>query len=87
VYVSSSSAAPAASAAHGHGPSCPYCQDFHGVSVHIDKDDTVGWMSDWSAPYDQDWFGQGWVVSVAHNSGGLGGASYQLTNQGKAQLS
>lgn len=52
-----------------------------GVRLTTDKDQMIGWMEDWSAPFDKGWLDRGLVISIPHNSGGLGGASYQLTDK------
>lgn len=57
-----------------------------GVEIRIDKDGWIGWMGDWGAPYDRDWIDKGWVTSEPHNSGGLGGASFRLTDEGRKQI-
>lgn len=55
-----------------------------GVAFRLDSDSIIGWMSDWGALYELDWISRGLVESIAHNSGGLGGADYRLTTAGKA---
>lgn len=55
-----------------------------GVDLRLDGD-LIGWMSDWGAIHGNDWQGKGWVTSKPHNSGGLGGASYVLTDKGRQQ--
>lgn len=59
--------------------------ELEGVTLRTDRGAMIGWMSDWGAPFDRDWFGRGLVEPVPHNSGGLGGASYRLTDAGKRQ--
>lgn len=54
----------------------------NGVRFRTDKDSMIGWMSDWSAPLNEDW--STFVEPVPHNSGGLGGVSYRLTEAGHA---
>jgi hypothetical protein len=52
------------------------------VKIRVDGDNLIGWMSDWSAPFEHDWLGKGYVETVEHNSGDLGGFSYRLTDTG-----
>lgn len=56
------------------------------VDIRVGPRDLIGWMSDWGAPFSRGWVDKGWVTTVDHNSGGLGGFSYQLTELGKRRL-
>lgn len=56
-----------------------------GVQVRIDGD-LIGWMADWGAPWERDWLDKGWVTTVEHNSGGLGGFSLRVTDAGREQI-